>query len=1029
MRIVTFYDERLPFDGARPDEASLRHIAGFSDILGLDGLTGGALEGCGAIISLHGKYVPPVIWNGLCGKLREGCGYVGIGGGTPFSAPVSLENGKAVCHRRQTAYHQELNICHGQKIGKERYGLLRINRDIPLLEGFEGCFEPADTVGLIVRFTRFLDTEKELGSSGPMDAQLYPLLMGYDADGRQRAAPVVMIENFIGDYAGGRWIFVNTDPTEKFWNAGGARLAETLAGYAAAGACEFSVRPNYASYYPGEQPELLVSAADHSGRALALEMDVRIEKDGKPVFTKDVRSTLSGESVLLTIPCGFPAEPGVYDIAATARLPGQPARTVRNGFWGYDRALLEGGDEISCGRDYFLKGGKPMPVVGMTYMQSDVHRKFIHLPNVHLWDKDMAEMARAGINMVRTGVWTGTRSIAPDDGVVREEYLRVFDAMFLTAKKHGIAVVFTFFAFTPDAWEGLNPYLDPRATRAQKRFIASFARRHAKSRGVSWDLINEPSVCAMRTAWAPKPNYDAYELRAWREWLHGRYGRIENLWERWNCTPAEVPCFSSAALPNEEDMEQRPTFVRLRKAMRAMDYALFTQHVLNLWAGQMVDAIRRTGSAQMVTIGQDEALGAKRPSPFFHGEHLDYTTCHSWWLNDDLYWDGIFSKTGGKPCLIQETGIMHLVRPDGAPRRDEFELRDILERKYALAFAANNAGAIHWLWNINIYMESMNEVNIGAIRADGSQKAEADVSYDFGAFIREVSPLFEDREPETVSIVFPNANCFSVRDHATPATKRAARILGYDLGVPFKCFGEYRLGGLGADKLIILPGGASLEDETFNLLMERVKQGSVLLLSGVFSRDAYWHANVERARLLGLKTEIRTVKREECLYLGETPVRVAFEGNKYEWVDKESVVGAARDELRVIPLGRGMVVWSPLPVELSDDAAAAVELYRKALEAAGVVPPFTVRCGVSAGVLVKRLAFARGSVYIAVSENASDARVGIRHSSAGRDYCFTLPAGRAVLFAVDGRGDVTASYRDAPITVEQSDSQGNLVLR
>ncbi|MEN9659443.1 MAG: hypothetical protein RL571_2908 [Pseudomonadota bacterium] len=43
--------------------------------------------------------------------------------------------------------------------------------------------------------------------------------------------------------------------------------------------------------------------------------------------------------------------------------------------------------------------------------------------------------------------------------------------------------------------------------------------------------------------------------------------------------------------------------------------------------------------------------------PFFY--------VHSWWLNDDLAWDSIFSKTPNKPSLVQETGIMHIEAPDG----------------------------------------------------------------------------------------------------------------------------------------------------------------------------------------------------------------------------------------------------------------------------------------------------------------------------------------------------------------------------
>lgn len=70
-----------------------------------------------------------------------------------------------------------------------------------------------------------------------------------------------------------------------------------------------------------------------------------------------------------------------------------------------------------------------MPIVGTTYM-SDMHRKCFLLPNVSLWDADMAEMERIGINMVRTGLWTAYRKFAWMDGAVSEDFLRSVDAFF-----------------------------------------------------------------------------------------------------------------------------------------------------------------------------------------------------------------------------------------------------------------------------------------------------------------------------------------------------------------------------------------------------------------------------------------------------------------------------------------------------------------------------------------------------------------------------------------------------------------------
>lgn len=144
----------------------------------------------------------------------------------------------------------------------------------------------------------------------------------------------------------------------------------------------------------------------------------------------------------------------------------------------------------------------------MTYMTSDVARKFLFLPNADVWDRDMAQMAKAGINWIRTGIWTAYRNMMQVDGHMAEDVLRAIDAFLLTAKRHGLQVTFTFFSFTPETWEGTNPYLDPQSVEAQKRFIRSIVSRHTHTTHVDWDLINEPSmfdpVQIFRLAHAPR---------------------------------------------------------------------------------------------------------------------------------------------------------------------------------------------------------------------------------------------------------------------------------------------------------------------------------------------------------------------------------------------------------------------------------------------------------------------------------------------------------------------------------------------
>lgn len=962
------------------------------------------------VVNLCGSCFPKKAWNSLRAHLCKGKGLVNLGSGMPFSVPVRGGEENYPQEHPQTAFHEALRLCSGMDIPADAYSTIRSNPDLPLMRGFEECFSPKDTIGLLVRFTDRDDLPGEIGSSGPADASIVPLLMGYSEDGRQTAAPVVLIENSRGEYAGGRWVFVNQKPDTRFWEKGGARLLKQLAEFAAHGAYECSVRSNYASYFLDEQPMLSLQAQEigFSGKADVC-VEVEITREGTTEYSHKWTSASSKNKTTETLPTGIHTRPGLYHMVSRVRRDGEPERIIRGGFWGFDEKLLGSGDELTCGKDYFCIGGKPAPIVGTTYM-SDMHRKCFLLPNVSLWDADMAEMERIGINVVRTGLWTAYRKFAWMDGAVSEDFLRSVDAFFLTARLHGLVVTFTFFAFTPEAWEGENPYFDPRSIEAQKRFVGAIVQRHAKTKGITWDLINEPSLCVVPTRWRPTPNGDRFEQAAWHSWLRKRHGTVDALRERWNCTPEELTDFDDAPLPQKEDFVDPLHFIGLRKPMRSFDYVLFTQWALSRWITEMTQAIRAFDSCHTITVGQDEAMDSKRPSPQYFADTVDYTTCHTWWLNDDIFWDGIYAKVSGKPCLIQETGIMYSQTPRGGPRRGGAELRNILERKFALAFAADGAGAVHWVWNVNQNMRSLNEVNIGAVLADGSQKPEAEVCLNFGTFMRESRAIFGDlKEPET-GVVFPSANSYSVVCQAVPAAKKATRILAYRLGLPFRCYGDNQLEALGKEKLILLPSPRSLTQQAWETLLEKVRSGCTLYLSGPFSEDEYFLRNPERCRQLGLHTTVKTAAREELLRVEDVDIPVSFSGNKVGWVDKEICTDDYKASVRTLHFGKGRVVWSMLPVELSDTDSASEAIYHQAAKLAKVKPAFQW-VGGHVGIFGKKLSFENGALFVFVSEGSDDQKAEIEDASNCIHYRLCVEAGRCALFAVDRDGEIVSSYR------------------
>ncbi|MFE5321813.1 beta-galactosidase [Paenibacillus sp. NPDC056579] len=1046
-QIVVFYDDLFPYEGQRPNASELKKLQEKYYVVDAENLAE-ALSDTEVLVHLHGSYFPKEAWNAVLAHLRAGKGLLFVGG-APFKNPVVKKDGKWKSEKTQTGYHQQLQIHEALEVDSDPIVKLIHNRDIPLLQDHESLFTVEPTYGLVLHVSRTDDQPGELGSAGPMDANIYPLLKGISGGSIERevAAPVVLIENTKGEFAGGRWIFVNQSLRETFWNNGGTDALGRWADFAALGVTELWLKPNYASYEPGDRATLMLQMqalgtrmerTEWTFRLRVLKAKATVVNTPSPdfvyrseqfaeIWSTELRLHADRELQFGKVRIPEPIQAGFYIAECEAVSSLGEGRLLRQGFWGFDEELLKQGNFLTCDRDYFWKEGMPLPIVGMTYMTSDVARKYLFLPNAAVWDRDMAQMKRAGINLIRTGIWTAWRQVMFVDGHAYEEVLRAVDAFILTAKRYDLEVTFNFFAFTPETWEGVNPYLDPRSVKAQKRFIAAIVSRHADSKHVHWDLINEPSMFDPKRIFkGPRSSHDRFEKDAFVEFLKQRHGILSLLQESWNMTPDDLPSFEAARLPEPNDINFGTTETLAKKGGPWLDYTLFTMDMHNRWAKQLVETIRNIQPKQLVTVGQDEALTAQRPSPFFYAFEVDYTTVHSWWSMDDLVWDGVFTKDAHKPNLIQETGIMYVETPDGRAKRSELELRNILERKYAYAFSTGGAGAIQWIWNTNFYMNNVNESNIGALRADGTEKPEVSVSYDFGSFMESIRELFIGRKLEDVAIIFPYSNDFSNRKLATVATTRAVRTLAYDMNVHVRGFSEYHLDSLAESnpKLILVPSAHNFSNEALERLIGHIRtNGGTLLFTGPIGLDAYWRPEhrLESELQAG---EVTNVRREESIEIGGRTYPVSFAGARIADANKQMVNGAAAEQAKGLVealLGEGRMIWCPLPMELNYRQDALMALYNLALNRAGVTTELEwLEGGELPGVYGRKIEYAGGALYVFVSEYGHAAQVHVKDPVTCRSYTFMLDSERSVLFATDASGAVTAVYRPTEVSIAVS---------
>ncbi len=934
------------------------------------------------LVTPYGSAFPKRVWNALVKYLRAGGNWLNIGG-VPLSRPVVRDGSSWLLEPAQNTFHKRLGITHSFPVDTSRHQ-----------SALTSDFKAEKVYELYVRLSSTNNEPDEAGSDGPHEGVVLPLATIVNEDGRPVAAPIIQIDRLRGEFAGGRWIFANF--------SGGIQrpIISKLAGTASEGAYHLEVRTNFACYKPGEIPTLTVEVLRPKGDLLKLtgKMDFAIDvidKTGAVVSRFDARLNLENSkgfaSAQILDAAKFP--PGFYKLEARSNLN---SLKQTNGFWIYDESLLARGKPLTVDKHFFYRDGRVFPVTGTTYMASDKHRRYLFEPNPSVWDKDFRAMKEAGVNLVRTGIWTGWKKYMPEPGKVDEAVLRAFDAFLLTAHKYDIPVIFTFFAFLPETWGGDNAYLDPRSIKAQQQFISAFTTRCRHVDDVLWDFINEPSFCSPKFLWNCRPNYDAHEQAAWKQWLQDRYPaandeeRLSKLQEVWRSSDASLD------LPKLQDFES-VNLIDDRLPLKTLDYRLFAQDMFIRWVRQVTPAIRSNGNTkQLITVGQDEGGLADSPNVQFFAKEIDFASIHNWWNNDDLVWDSVLAKAPSKLNLVEETGVMFYEKADGgAPWRSEQDVSNLLERKLAISFAADGAGFVEWIWNTNPYMNSTNEVGIGFHRVDGTAKPELEPFLRIAKFMSQHGQHLKDRGPEPVVMVIPHSQMFAPRSFAQEATRRAVRAMYYHCGVPVRAISEYTLSEYaGQAKLIIVPSPRVLNQKCWETLVAEATRGATVAISGPFYEDEHWLPVREFAQTY---ITVEPVKQSEWINIAGRQHQVRYEGEKMQRLEK---VVFARDVPLVVRQGSGAIVWSHLPLELGDSMTALAEFYRLALSQARVTPVFNA-VPQNPAVLILPSVFREVVLYTFVSESNNATRLVVTHLESRTQFTVVVSAQRTAMVLID----------------------------
>lgn len=943
----------------------------------------------------YGSAFPEDAWKDIYAYLSHG-GNIFVLGGRPFTRAAYQETGAWRLRDYSVRCIRELRIDQYEETpGSDGLSFIPnpdVVTKVPAFAWQQG-FSP------IIHLSDSRIDERG-GSAGRIDSRIDALAWGV-RDGRRLSAPVLQIDHLRGKFAGGRWIFVSAELASGFADSDSAKqIISALVSTAGRGVEEFIVRPVLPLYLPDEPIELQVSwvGAHPPGQNLTVQIAVT---SGDKAGEKSTDSVELRDGLVIPLPQA--TTKGFHVVEAELRNGDEVIAKYRSGFWTRDSAYLTSGPKLGVNSDYFTIDGKPLAVVGTTYMASDVQRLYYDHPNAYVWDHDMKQLEDAGINMLRTGWWSGWDRLCDENGVPYERTLRTLEAYLMTARKHGLPVQFNVFAFLPDVVGGENAYLDPTEVRREKNLYAALAARFGAVPFLAWDLINEPSFS--QHLWTALPNGDSIESAEWNAWLKKRYPSRAELENAWNLAPSG----GGGPLPVPAAREYQGFGDGASSGYKLYDFYLFSQDKFADWVAQIHETIRAAGSQQLITVGQDEGGNNSRLLPAYFSAATDFTTNHGWFENDSLLRNSLIAKQPGKPMLIQEMGVGAGVTLDGIARRSLESQAALMERKAALSFA-QGAGFIEWLWNSNADMMEDGEVSLGGLRADATEKPETAVMRGFAAFAKEASSYLSQPVQPAVAIVTSEAAQFSpVANLQIEAQHKAVRALCYQSRMPGYVISESQIANLGDPKLVILPSPQALNDATWQALLAYVDKGGNLLVTGAVNRDAQWHA-VDRLAAAHVQGEAEPLTfRTGAIVAGGQAISMSFDQNKQNLL--EAVRFKSGAALEQLVYGRGRIFWSAYPLELAESADAAGKLYSYVLGKIGVPPAFEYESNLSPGILIYPTILDNAVMYIFDSEDAADTRINIKDRLTGTRLNFNMHAQRSVLVVLRKRdGAMLAKY-------------------
>jgi hypothetical protein len=683
--------------------------------------------------------------------------------------------------------------------------------------------------------------------------------------------------------------------------------------------------------------------------------------------------------------------------------------------------------------EFCVRKEEIFPIHGTTYFVTDVHRDCFENFNLNICKEDMWILKEDGFNVLRTGKWKNLDDFYQKDGNINLSGIRALQAFFISAAELGLMVQFVMGNVSFNHWDRESCAIhDPKMFDKARKAVYCFVNNFKEYLNVTIDILNEPSY-SYQGAWQlARPSNSEYERKQFIKWLRTKYDNNLVLFRTaWNISSDEINSFDEINLPAEEAFskslyrtEQRNNHIMIA------DFFMFARESYHKWIQMITNIVRDCGPEMMVIMGRDESLRIPSEQDMIYDKDLDMVCWHQWNYNGAIFTEHLLNRVQGEVCCAQEIGIYQYDSIRGGKRYTEKEIGISLERK--LIYSLGNW--IQWQAFHDPYMSELSENSLGMFRADKTitpaweictkllKKEESCKDYQYGGEV--LHPQILTLYPASWYFgTNPDIIRYGMRVHTNVIYNQLKQNTVF---VPDYAFGEQIKLVDTSPKLVILPCAQNMSDTTWDNLKQYVSDGGVLLIDGVIDQDIYFR---ERERIKEIDDCYVTEKLLdfERIKIGSEYYDLEFRhitgygdvGNILSKGNLRSVSGSIYE----INYGKGLIIYCPVPIELSDNDESVKRLYHYAIERAEIENPIFKVLQYKPNIFIYAQAYQRCCLYSVVNEGEAD-QISWIDLRSGAKVELILPARRSAKLWLDNSGIILDSYGEIKIEIKGGSRYG-----